>query len=62
MPDADDNLIIYHFGLYECEGRNASREIGERSPRIYFILGQCPIYCINEKTGFRIFPISGFCF
>ena len=39
MPDADENLIIYHFGLYECESRNASRETGERSPRIYFILG-----------------------
>ena len=23
---------------------------------------QCPKYCVNEKTGFRISPISGFCF
>lgn len=39
MPDADDSLIVYHFGLYECESRQASRATGERSPRIYFLLG-----------------------
>lgn len=39
MPDADENLIVYHFGLYECESHNANRETGERSPRVYFLLG-----------------------
>lgn len=39
MPDADEDLIVYHFGLYECESHNASRVTGERSPRVYFILG-----------------------
>lgn len=39
LPDADDDLIVYHFGLYECDSRQASRETGERSPRIYFLLG-----------------------
>lgn len=39
LPDADDDMIIYHFGLYECESRCASRDTGERSPRVYFMLG-----------------------
>lgn len=39
FQDVDENIIIYHFGLYECESKQASRETGERSPRIYFILG-----------------------
>lgn len=39
ISDADDNLIVYHFGLYECDSRQACRTTGERSPRIYFMLG-----------------------
>lgn len=40
MPDADDDcMIVYHFGLYECDSRKASRSTGERSPRVYFLLG-----------------------
>lgn len=37
--DYADDLIIYHFGLYESDSKNASRQSGERSPRIYFMLG-----------------------
>jgi len=32
-------MIVYHFGLYECESKQASRATGERSPRVYFMLG-----------------------
>ncbi len=39
MPNVDESIIIYHFGLYECDSREARRETGERSPRIYFVLG-----------------------
>lgn len=39
MPDADESMIVYHFGLYECESKQASRATGERSPRVYFMLG-----------------------
>lgn len=35
----DDCMIVYHFGLYECDSRKASRNTGERSPRVYFLLG-----------------------
>lgn len=31
--------MIFHFGLYECDSKKANRETGERSPRVYFILG-----------------------
>lgn len=39
LPDADESMIVYHFGLYECESRQACRETDERSPRVYFMLG-----------------------
>lgn len=39
MPDVDDSIIVYHFGLYECESKEAKRDTDERSPRIYFVLG-----------------------
>jgi len=39
MPDAEESMIVYHFGLYECESKQASRATGERSPRVYFMLG-----------------------
>lgn len=37
--NVDEDIILYHVGLYESEGGEASRETGKRSPRIYFILG-----------------------
>ena len=39
MPDADESMIVYHFGLYECDGKLACRDTGDRSPRVYFMLG-----------------------
>lgn len=39
IPDAAEDLIVYHFGLYECPSKQASRQTGERSPRVYFVLG-----------------------
>lgn len=39
MPDAADDLIVYHFGLYECPSKQANRNTKERSPRVYFVLG-----------------------
>jgi len=30
MPEADENMIVYHFGFYECESKQASRATGER--------------------------------
>jgi len=39
MPKADDDLIVYHVGLYECPSKQACRQTDERSPRVYFALG-----------------------